>query len=190
MKTRIFVIFLLFIATATGMSQNIKPAPYNKAIVYFVRPSSYGFAINFSYFDSTRLIGKFNGPKYIRYECEPGTHLFWARSENKDFIDAEVDAGRIYFIEAKPHTGALKAEVELIPIDPKDAKTMKKVLELMDKKPSESFSEEELQKETEEMLEVIAKGLAKYAKDKEKGVVFGKLKNTMYYEDQSKVPNQ
>jgi hypothetical protein len=190
MKNRLFVILLFCIATYTTISQNIKPAPYNKAVIYFVRPSSYGFAINFSYFDSTRLIGKFNGPKYIRYECEPGTHLFWARSENKDFIDAEVDAGRIYFIEAKPHTGALKAEVELLPVDPEDSKTMKKVMELINKKPSESFSAEELKKETEELLDVIAKGMAQYLKGKEKGVVFGKLKNTMYYEDQSKVPNQ
>jgi len=189
MKNRLFVIFLVCVATATGISQNIKPAPYNKAVVYFVRPSSYGFVINFSYFDSTRLIGKFNGPKYIRYECDPGNHLFWARSENKDFIEAEVEAGKIYFIEAKPHTGALKAEVELLPVDPKDIKTMKKVLELLDKKPSESFTAEELQKETEEMLEVIAKGMARYAKDKEKGVVFEQLKKTMYYDDQIKAPD-
>jgi len=102
MKNLIIAIVLIYFSPFVGVCQNIEPAPADKAIVYFVRTSSLGFAINFSYFDSTKLVGKFNGPKYIRYECDPGSHLFWARSENKDFVEAEVDAEKSISLKPSP----------------------------------------------------------------------------------------
>lgn len=76
------VVLIFLLCSFYSSAQSLTPAPTGKAVVYFVRPSLLGFAINFSYFDSTALIGRFNAPKYIRYECDPGPHLFWARSEN------------------------------------------------------------------------------------------------------------
>src|SRR5262245_4332351 len=125
MKT-LFMLLVCVLVSATTFAQGITPAPDDKAVVYFVRTSSLGFAINFSYFDSTKLIGRFNGPKYIRYECAPGAHLFWGRSENRDFVEAEVEAGKIYFIEAIPKMGAMKAAIQLEPVDPNDPKKMEK----------------------------------------------------------------
>lgn len=153
----------------------------DRAVVYFARPSSLGFAINFSYFDSTKLIGKFNGPKYIRYECEPGIHLFWARSENRDFVEAEVEAGKIYFIEAIVKMGALKAGVELLPVDPNDEKRMKKILKLIGKKPSESFTVSELEYDRD--TGVISRGIEKYKKEKEEGKINSRLEKSMYFRD-------
>src|SRR5688500_8701014 len=98
MSTLTLAVFLFGLYSVCAVAQIIDPAPADKAVIYFVRPSFLGFAINFSYFDSTRLIGKFKGPAYIRYTCDPGSHLFWARSENRDFVEAEVEAGKIYFI--------------------------------------------------------------------------------------------
>jgi len=182
---KLFTIFILIgllgLNFITGYGQEIPPAPEDKAVIYFVRISSLGFAINFSYLDSATLIGRFNGPKYIRYECAPGKHLFWVRSENRDFIEAEVEAGKIYFIEAIPKMGALKAAVELSPIDPANKKTMDKVFKLMSKKPSESFTPEELQSDTKELAEPIRKGLEKYAEEKKKGKENVKLEKTMNY---------
>jgi hypothetical protein len=178
-------LFILFIFTISNFGicfgQDIPSAPEGKAVVYFVRTSSLGFAINFTYIDSATLIGRFNGPKYIRYECEPGTHLFWARSENRDFIEAEVETGKIYFIEATPKMGALKAGVSLTPIDPADKKTMDKVFKLMNKKSSESFTKEELEADAKELEEVIAKGLEKYSEEKAQGKVNIRLEKTMNY---------
>jgi len=107
---RFLIIFLSFIPLF-GISQIIEPAPSDKAVVYFVRPSTYGWAINFTFFDSTQVIGRFNGGKFLRYECEPGDHIFWARSENKDFVSANLDPGKIYLIEAIPVMGVVKASV-------------------------------------------------------------------------------
>lgn len=180
MKKQSVLIFLL-LNSISGISQTIEPAPLDKAVVYFARPSSLGFAINFSYFDSTKLIGKFNGPKYIRYECEPGLHLFWARSENRDFVEAEVEGGKIYFIEAIVKMGAIKAGVELLPVDPNDAKRMKKILKLIGKKPSESFSTSELEYDRD--ADVILRGMERYKKEKEKGLRNSRLEKSMYYKN-------
>jgi hypothetical protein len=181
MKKLVIFLCILFTGTLFCSGQNIAPAPADKAVVYFVRTSSLGFAINFSYFDSTKLIGKFNGPKYLRYECEPGHHLFWARSENKDFIEADLEAGKIYFIEATPKMGMVKAGVELKPVDPKDEKKMEKVMKLLTKKTSETFTAEELALETKNMEEVVTRGMEKYKEDKEKGKSAGQLHKNMFY---------
>jgi hypothetical protein len=201
MKKLTLIIFLVCISFATfsqtkGNAQTggkqkeikkIKPnesllsAPENKAVVYFVRPSVLGVAINFSYFDSASVIGKFNGRKYLRYECDPGNHLFWARSENRDFVKANLEKGKVYFIEAIPTMGALKARVVLNPLDPRDAARMNSVFKLLNKKPSESFTAEALEIENQNLKAVIENGLEKYRKDKQQGIPDKKLAETMCY---------
>jgi hypothetical protein len=181
MKKQILLLVPFLLVTLSLIGQSIEPAQPDKAVIYFTRTSALGFAINFSYFDSTKLIGVFNGPKYIRYECEPGTHLFWARSENRDFIEAEVEAGKIYFVEAVVKMGAIKAGVALEPVDPNDTKMMNKIFKLMNKKPSESFSTEELQAETERLQDAIIRGMEKYEQEKKKGKTNSQLTKSMYY---------
>lgn len=180
MKLKTFLFILLLASTTSLIGQDIQPAPSNKAVVYFVRTSSYGFAINFSYFDSTKLIGIFAGQGYIRYECEPGSHLFWARSENKDFIEANVEAGKIYFIEAIVKTGWVKAGVEIVPVDP-NSKKMKAILKVLNKKSAKSLAEEEINAKNAEFSEVISRGLKKYKEEKESGGEIKQLESNMFY---------
>ena len=178
---------ILLLGTAiqvTCKSQEIPPAPADKSVVYFVRASGLGFAINFTYFDSTKLIGKSNGTNYIRYECEPGHHLFWARSENRDFVEAEVEAGKIYFLEVVPQMGAIKASVQLKPVDPSNEKTMKRILKIFNKKGPETFSPGELEKEAENSKDVMERGLEKFREEKEKGKKTDRLEKEMYYKNQ------
>lgn len=183
MNKKKFFLFLVLCNSLLFYGQNIPPAPADKAVVYFIRPNALGFgsAINFSFLDSTRLIGKLNGTNYIRYECEPGKHLFWARSENRDFVESEVEAGKIYFMEAFVQMGAIKAGVKLNPVDPMDKKRMEKIKKLLNKKPAISFSEEELEKQTENFQEVIGRGLEKYKEEKENGKIHARLEKYMFY---------
>lgn len=179
MKKNIFLFAFMLFVSMTVFGQDLPPAPENKAVVYFVRTSSLGFAINFSYFDSAALIGKAAGTNYVRYECDPGKHIFWVRSENRDYVEADVEAGRIYFIEAVPQMGAIKAQAVLRVIDPSDEKVMKKVFKLMNKKAPETFTAEELQRQTDN--DIIQRGLERYAEDKAKGKKMGKLERTAFY---------
>ena len=144
-------------------TQSIEPAPSEKAVVYFVRSSMFGFAINFTYFDSTKVIGRFNGHKFLRYECDPGEHLFWARSENRDYVKADLEAGKIYVIDVIPQMGAVTARVRLVPINSSNYK-MKKTQKLLTKGKSESFTERELAVLQKETVDIVARGLERYKK--------------------------
>lgn len=181
MKKSIVILIVTLFKTIILFAQEIKPAPEDKSVVYFVRTSALGFAINFTYLDSTKVIGRFNGPKYIRYECSPGKHLFWARSENRDFVDAELEAGKIYFLWASPQMGLLKAGVVLLPVDTKDKSIMEKIIKLLTSRESESFTEQELLSDAESLKDAIARGLEKYSKDVKKGILHKTLNKSMFY---------
>src|SRR5690349_15244489 len=83
----------------------VTPPAKGKAVVYFARTvagySLTAMASNFNFFDKEKFIGKFSGTGYVRYECEPGEHVFWARAENTDFMTAELEADKIYLVLAE-----------------------------------------------------------------------------------------
>jgi len=171
--------FLLFsFTTADG----IKPPSEGKAVVYIARTSSLGILINFSYFDKDKFIGKFHGHGYIRYECEPGEHIFWAQSENRDFVTADLEAGKIYFIEAAAKMGGLKARVRLMPVNPaQDTKEMKIIESQVNKLDPETFTAEYLQTENEKWKEDIQKGLERFQELVSKQEKIERLNKDMYY---------
>ncbi len=86
-------------------------------------------------FDNDRFIGKFGGSSYLRYGCEQGKQLFWARSENKDFLPAELEAVQIYFVQAFIAAGIPKAQVRLVPIDPHERKRIARFEKKIQSKP-------------------------------------------------------
>jgi len=179
-----------FARIAPGLFHNLKlsyaqeiNAPANgKSVVYFMRISATEFGLKFSYFDKDKFIGEFNGPKYMRYECEPGEHLFWVNYGFRDFITAELEAGKIYFIEMKPVMNVMYTEWQLTPVDPKDVKKFNKIQNLISKKPPETFSESELVVETQNLKEEIGEGLVKYEEFVKKGKPQSRLEKQMFYE--------
>jgi hypothetical protein len=179
--TKLFAILFCISITSSASCQAITPAPSDKSVVYFVRPSGFGAAINFSYFDSTKLIGRFNGEKYIRYECSPGKHLLWARSENRDFMEADLEPERIYFIKANVSMGFAKAQVYLEQIDPNDPKKMKNILKLITKRSSQQFTETKLLQDTKDLQNAIERGMVEYAKEKSSGANIPHLDQSLYY---------
>ncbi len=181
MKHIAFAFGLVFFGISFLSAQSLSSPAEGKAVVFFVRPSNLGTLINFSFFDKDRYIGKFNGGDYIRYECSPGEHLFWARAENRDFLVADLEAGRMYLVEAVPQMGAIKAGVRLAPILPDDAKRLNSALKLMDKKEPVTYPEDEMEAENERLQEIIAKGLAKYQEDLGQGIAFGRLERGMFF---------
>src|SRR5690606_10738610 len=102
-------------------------------------------------------------------------------SENRDFVEAELEAGKIYFIEAIVKMGAVKAAVNLDPVDPSNQKRMDKILKLLTKKPSESFTPEQLKKDLESLEDAVERGMEKYIADKASGKTFAQLTAAMNY---------
>lgn len=172
--SQLLILFQIVLLNA----QNIESALEDKSTVYFTRAKPSGFLINFTYFDGEKSIGKFNGLKYMKYECKPGKHLFWARSENKSFVEANLKAGETYIIDVIPRMGALKPSVKLVPVDKKDYK-MKKIQMLVSNQKPQIFNESQLAELQDKMSDVIVRGLEKYKQLKEKGKRILQLKPEM-----------
>ena len=94
----------------------IEGPPADKALVYFMRPSGIGFAINFQIWDGEHFIGLSQAKSYFAYECDPGTHLFIGIAENKRAVQANLEAGKSYFVVTQVKMGAWRARMAFIPV--------------------------------------------------------------------------
>ncbi len=108
--------------SCAGNSGYMKPtetmlSPTNeKALVRFMRPSGLGSAINFNIWDGDKVIGNSVAKAQFDYLADPGQHLFVAIAENKTFLEADLEAGKIYYILTQVKMGMWKARVGLVPV--------------------------------------------------------------------------
>ena len=122
--TVILVLFLL--AGCAGSSKYMRDIPdpdiayapaANEAIVVFMRPSTFGFAIQSGVFDVTtdenEVIGIVSAKKKLAHRTTPGKHLFMVTGETADFMQAELRAGKTYYALVTPRMGAWKARFSL-----------------------------------------------------------------------------
>ena len=161
------ILFILFLSQVTLSAQSIEPAPADQAVVYFIRPGSYAGLMKFALFDNDKYIGFLKGSRYLRYECDPGEHLFWAKAENVDFLNAELEAGEIYMIDVFPEIGIGSARVELVPVVSLDYRK-NRIKKLFAKRDAEVIDEEQIVKYQQEFKDVIERSLKKAKKNKEK----------------------
>ena len=162
-KLRIFLLVAyMFVIGCAGSSKYMvkttpvqEPAP-GKALVYFMRPSGTGFAVHFQIWQGYELIGLSQAKSYFAYECDPGKHLFIGRAENKRAVEADLEAGKSYYIITQVQVGAWKARMAFIPVT-RDSEYWEQV-ELYKKKLNFIVpNEEEIGKWTAEREEEIRK---------------------------------
>lgn len=103
-----------------------------------------GFAVSFEYFHQDKYIDIFKGKNYLRYECDPGQNLFWASSENKEFITADLKEGGTYIVIVNIEMGAWKTRVGLAPVTVKDTELFERAKELNLKEAPDVKSEEKI----------------------------------------------
>ena len=89
---------LLFFVVFSGFSnvfaqkvttQSIDKPTEGKSLVYILKTGA-GMLLNFRVYDKDKFLGAIPSGKYLVYECEPGEHLFWAVSENRDYVEANL----------------------------------------------------------------------------------------------------
>jgi len=126
----LFLIFLFFginsVFSQKIINQPIVKPSQGKALVYLTR-SNGAMMVNFRVYDKNLFIGSLVYGNYFLYECEPGQHLFWAASENRDFVEANLEADKVYVIDLEARIGAFVAAVALVPQNPKEKKHRKKL---------------------------------------------------------------
>lgn len=113
-------ILLLSACASTQMTEVVAgqqatgPAP-GKALVYLIRPSMLGGAIQSTVFDGDQYIGTVSADTHVAYQAEPGTHMFMVIGESADFMQAELLAGRTYSAVVAPRMGIWKARFSFRP---------------------------------------------------------------------------
>ncbi len=128
---RFFLVIVILLAVGcagkTGKSKYMRSAipptegsSDSKAMVYFLRPSGLGYAIHFQIWDyyksDYKLIGLSQAKSYFAYECDPGKHLFIGFAENKRAVEADIEAGKSYYIITQVKMGGWKARMAFIPV--------------------------------------------------------------------------
>jgi len=116
-----FVVLILIAGCAGSSQYMVKATPIEssspgKALVYFMRPSGFGFAINFQIWDGDHFIGLSQAKSYFAYECDPGKHLFIGMTENKRGVKADLEAGKSYYIITQVKMGGFRARMAFVPV--------------------------------------------------------------------------
>ena len=94
----------------------IPDAPEGKALVVFLRPEKKGRSVHASIFNGDEFLGFVQSNTCVLYEADPGEHSFMVIGETANFMDADLEAGKIYFAQVKVKMGAWKARFVYRPI--------------------------------------------------------------------------
>ncbi|PCH71696.1 MAG: hypothetical protein COC06_00155 [Bacteroidales bacterium] len=157
-----YLIATILLATTCLFSQGFQAPAEGKAVVYFVRVTSWGGVSSFEYFHQDKYIGVFKKKNYMRYECEPGEQLLWASSENKEFITADLKAGGSYIVIVDVIMGGWKPRVGFNPITAEDGEIFDRAANLIKKKRPIVTSEEKIKKMNIKLEKFIAEKLKMY----------------------------
>ncbi|WP_264566355.1 hypothetical protein [Flavobacterium sp. N3904] len=190
MKKSIVYLFLIFTVNLfaqydlkSGIQPFQKPNE-GKSLVYIIK-SGAGTLVNFRAYLDNKFIGVLSSDNYVLVECDPGQHLFWAVSENRDYLEANLLPNKVYVLNAEGQMGMFVAGVSLSQLDPNDKSG--KNLFARKIKNSNAVVYNPNSPVTDDKTENISKGLAKYEDLKnEKSSKIIQLKSDLYFEDAEK----
>lgn len=94
----------------------------DKAIVYIIRPTTFGAIIRMNVECDSVHIGSTTAKRYIYTALSPGKHTLFSRSENKSTLEVELEAGKIYYINQQVKMGFFIAETGLMLLNEEDGK--------------------------------------------------------------------
>lgn len=91
-----------------------------QAMVVFMRPSGFGYAVQSSVFevkgDLPALVGIVAAKSKVAYAAQPGKRQFMAIGETAEFMDADLSADKTYYVRVDPRMGMWKARFALEPV--------------------------------------------------------------------------
>jgi hypothetical protein len=120
-KERLAAALILLLAScgAPGPVAVVGPPP-GKAVVVFLRPALLDDAAPSPVIDITSeppvLVGVVPAGRKVTYVSDPGDRRLMVAGDDPDFMDAELVAGRIYYVRIALHLGASKRLFSLRPV--------------------------------------------------------------------------
>lgn len=163
MRNLILLAFVLF-SVLISHAQTLKKPSVGKALVYIMRSNDLGSSINFRVYNKDVFLGALPSRAYFTYECDPGEHLFWAASENRDFVEANLEAGKTYVIDLRAKIGLVITAVGVEPYSPDNETHVKRIEKVLKKHINANVVDEN---QTQEKIENIEKALEAYNKIKD-----------------------
>jgi hypothetical protein len=142
-KSLIVVVSLILSSCASTFQYNKIAQPNSNdkemATIYVLRPSSFGSAIKFGIYQDEKLIGKLGPKSYLAWTVKPdGKELtIMSKSENKDMLTINPQAGKTYYIKQKVKMGIAIARTGLEFIEENEGKEILRKL----KAPKSKYTE-------------------------------------------------
>jgi hypothetical protein len=161
----VFSSILIIFISYNVSSQILQVPKEGKALVYIMRSNNLGGALNFRVYDKDRYLGALPQNAYFTYECDPGEHLFWAASENRDFVEATLEPNKVYVIDLRAKMGVFIAAVGAEPYSPDNPTHVKRLKKVLNKHINAVVLDSGRSKEKDEN---ISKAMEAYNRIKEK----------------------
>lgn len=110
------------ISITGSMADSKLSPPENKSLVYILRPSAKGFAVDLGVEMDGKVVGRNSGRQFIYTYAEPGKHIFLGLGENMFELPIVLQAGKTYYIEQKIKAGLWRPRTKLIRLDDSSGK--------------------------------------------------------------------
>ncbi len=165
MKKYIFIFLITVLADFSSLfAQGFPPPAEGKAVIYFVRVSIRvgGPKLSVDYFQQDKFIGEVKGPNYMRVECIPGKHLFWASIENKEFMTADLKAGATYIVIVDIFPGSWNARVGFSPLSVNDKELFERAKKIINENSPVVTPENRIEERNAKLKSSIEKSLKMY----------------------------
>src|SRR5262249_6364530 len=98
----------------------LDPPQPDKALVVFARPGRMAGYVASVVYDGQDLVAVLMDVTYAAYPTTPVKHRFMVVSEAADFMDGDLEAGRVYFAEVRVRMGIWRGRFSLQPVTPHD----------------------------------------------------------------------
>lgn len=103
--------------TAVDLKIRDLSPPEGKALVYVLRPTSFGSIVKMEVTANGQYIGATGGKRYIYTILDPGKYIFSSKAENTSELHLVLEPGKTYYIEQKVKMGIIMARNELLRLD-------------------------------------------------------------------------
>ena len=87
------------------------------AVITFVRASKFAKEFDIGIWNKDGLVGTLKGQTYFQVKVPPGKHLFFGKSEHWSVLEADVEAGKDYYVQVTLSMGWTQGHVRLLPVN-------------------------------------------------------------------------
>ena len=168
MKKYTFIFLITIFADFSSLfAQGFQPPSDGKAVIYFIRVSNRvgGPKLSVDYFQQDKFIGEVKGANYMRVECAPGKHLFWATIENKEFMTADLKAGATYIVIVDIFPGGWNARVGFSPLAVTDKELFERAKKIVNENAPVVTPEKRIEEKNKKLKGTIEKSLKMYEEE-------------------------